>query len=158
MKIISHRGNTDGPNPETENTFEAIEWALERGFDIEIDIWAEADRFWLGHDKAQRTISLDKIYEWSIIGTVYVHCKNIRALQLLCELELKDRNIFPFFHDVDDCILLGNNYLWVHPNAVNSVDVNYTSKCIAVVANAKNGFENWGGICTDYPEEVRNNL
>lgn len=158
MRIISHRGNLNGPDPDNENTFDAIEYALERGFDVEIDIWASGDKFWLGHDKAQTTISLGKIYEWSEIQDVYVHCKNIRALQLFCELDLKGRHIFPFFHDVDQCILLSNNYIWVHPKWIESVDINYTSKCIAVVADAKTSFKNWGGICTDYPESVRDNL
>lgn len=169
MKIISHRGNLNGPSPSDENTFDAIEYALERGFAVEIDIWAMGDKFWLGHDKAQTTISLGKIYEWSEVEDVYVHCKNMLALQTLAKLNLKDHHIFPFFHDVDDCILLTNNYVWVHPKAVHLTNINYTSKCIAMLSNAKTlqyniskdvsfSLEHWGGICTDYPESVRDNL
>jgi glycerophosphoryl diester phosphodiesterase len=39
MKLIAHRGNTEGPNPLEENKPEYIEEAIENGFDVEIDIW-----------------------------------------------------------------------------------------------------------------------
>ena len=166
MKIISHRGNLWGPNPETENTEEAIEYALERGFEVEIDLWYDSGKFWLGHDGPRYDFSLDKLQIWSIIANIYVHCKNVSALQLMMELDFIDHTIFPilpFFLDIDSCILLGNNYIWVHPNNVNDVDINHLEKCIAVLPKCKSihadiNLKNWGGICTDYPEDVRNNL
>ena len=38
MILISHRGNTNGRNPEKENTVEYIEQALKKGHHCEIDI------------------------------------------------------------------------------------------------------------------------
>ena len=38
MKIISHRGNIRGPNPEKENRPSYIDCALGNGYDVEIDI------------------------------------------------------------------------------------------------------------------------
>lgn len=45
MKIISHRGNLNGPSPKTENTPEQIDFALKKGFDVEIDLWKINDKF-----------------------------------------------------------------------------------------------------------------
>ena len=39
MKFISHRGNIDGPNPEWENDPSRIEDVLNKGYDVEIDVW-----------------------------------------------------------------------------------------------------------------------
>ena len=45
MKLIAHRGNIDGPNPERENSPEYIEEALKAGYDVEVDVWYDcADR------------------------------------------------------------------------------------------------------------------
>ena len=39
MKIISHRGNLNGPNKNLENRLDTIEKAIQLGFDVEVDIW-----------------------------------------------------------------------------------------------------------------------
>jgi hypothetical protein len=39
MKIIAHRGNLYGPDPETENTIEQAERCFAICFDVELDIW-----------------------------------------------------------------------------------------------------------------------
>ena len=38
MILIAHRGNVSGPNPEMENNPLYIDRALEKGYDVEIDI------------------------------------------------------------------------------------------------------------------------
>lgn len=168
MQIISHRGNLNGPNPETENTVEAITKALDKGFDVEIDVWYLGDKFWLGHDCPQRSFTLDMLDGWSKKGSVYVHCKNLWAMQYYMEdYGFKFRPVFPFMHDYDQAVLLHNGYIWVHPNALGSVDNRMLKRCIAVSPDAKTikyqididfSLEKWYGVCTDYPEEVRNNL
>lgn len=50
MKIISHRGNLNGPNKQTENTIESIKLAINLGFDVEIDVWYIDNILYLGHD------------------------------------------------------------------------------------------------------------
>ena len=50
MKIISHRGNLNGPYPKKENSPEYIKIALKKGFDVEIDVWLIDKKIWLGHD------------------------------------------------------------------------------------------------------------
>lgn len=168
MKIISHRGNLNGPNQKTENTVDAIEKALQSGFCIEFDIWYFANRFWLGHDSPESVFSIDTLVRWSNMYSdknLYVHCKNIWALEEMTKLQKS--NIIPFFHDADQCILLRDNIIWVHPKAIYGVDELGRSKCIAVVSKCKTAkydfdldisFETWYGICTDYPIDVRNSL
>ena len=53
VKIISHRGNINGPRRELENKPRYINQALELGYDVEIDVWWKEDEFWLGHDEPQ---------------------------------------------------------------------------------------------------------
>ena len=37
MKLISHRGNIDGPQPDRENSPNYINEAIEAGYNVEID-------------------------------------------------------------------------------------------------------------------------
>ena len=50
MKIISHRGNLNGPESETENSPKKIEEALKLGYECEIDVWYQSGVFTLCHD------------------------------------------------------------------------------------------------------------
>jgi len=50
MKLIAHRGLTQGPNKELENKPEQIISALDQGYDCEIDLWTVNSDFYLGHD------------------------------------------------------------------------------------------------------------
>lgn len=53
MKIISHRGNLDGPTPDRENSPDFIKKALKSGYHVEIDLRIIDGKFWLGHDGPQ---------------------------------------------------------------------------------------------------------
>ena len=166
MKIISHRGNLKGPDPLRENIPEAIEEALSLGYDVEIDVWYMGNSFWLGHDRNERKFNTMQLFDWCKLGDIYLHCKNHRALQMF----LKDNanllpNVYPFYHDVDNCILMRDDIIWVHPKAVKSFE-NIPDNCIAVLPNCKNvvsisddlNLSKFLGICTDYPENVRNSI
>lgn len=168
MMIISHRGNLTGPNPERENTVEAIEEALNKGFPVEIDVWYREGKYWLGHDEPQYETNADQLYEWSDINKLYIHCKNVWAMQKLLEDGMyHDLNVNMFFHHDDQCILLPDSSIWVHPLWVTSVDEKMADDCIAVLPNRKKSGYNeddgvnidlWKGVCTDYPEDLRNSL
>ena len=56
MKFISHRGNTDGPNLEWENDPSRIEEVLEKGYDVEIDVWKIGSKLFLGHYGPEYTV------------------------------------------------------------------------------------------------------
>ena len=162
MQFIAHRGNLYGPNSDTENTIPVIEECIDKGFDIEIDIHYNDGKFWLGHDEPQREFQFTSLQLWNYQTTVYAHCKTVEALQEMSNRVglASFRNVIPFFHDVDDCILLVSNRLWIHPRAVNKVRTHTNS--IVVLPDMKD-FETYKyddikyakAICTDYPVALK---
>ena len=59
MKIICHRGNTFGPDPENENKPEVIDYCINQGHDIEIDLWVHNNDLYLGHDEPVFPVPMD---------------------------------------------------------------------------------------------------
>lgn len=109
VRLIAHRGNVNGPNPDRENHPSYIEEALAQGFDVEIDVWLVDEKWSLGHDHPQYELpSLDLLRR----SGVWVHCKNMAALEAL----VTDPSIHCFFHDRDDYTLTSRNVLWTYPN------------------------------------------
>jgi len=143
IKIISHRGNLNGLNPDTENKPHQIDLAIKNGFDVEIDLWLVDDNFFLGHDKP-----IDKIeLSWLKCRSSYlwVHCKNIELLNFFV-INKVDLNYF--FHQKDDVALTSKFFLWVYPKK------KYTSNSILVCNNICDfNLINSPpyGICTDFP-------
>ena len=81
MKLIAHRGLTQGPNKDLENNPDQILKAKNQGYDCEIDLWKINADLWLGHDAPQYPISqkfLDRNYE-----SIWIHAKNLNALYFL---------------------------------------------------------------------------
>ena len=56
MILIAHRGNTSGRKKELENKPEYITDTLQKGYDVEVDVWSIDKQFYLGHDKPQYKI------------------------------------------------------------------------------------------------------
>lgn len=147
MRIIAHRGLTDGPDNLTENTVPQIESALHQGFDCEIDLWRLNDRLYLGHDKPREEVS----ESWVTKKSFWIHAKNDIAMQWLNNTELNY-----FWHETDHFTLTSKNIIWVYmgkPILANSICVmpehfNFSyeelRKCYA--------------ICTDYPKRYREKL
>src|SRR6266404_415725 len=97
--ILSHRGNLTGPNSAYfgENHPSSINAALQAGFDVEIDVWFENNKFALGHDKPEFSIHKDFFDN----NKLWIHSKTIQALRELKHLALPN----VFFHQNDDCAL-----------------------------------------------------
>ena len=91
MKLIAHRGNINGPNPETENTVNQIDKCIEEGYDVEIDLWYNitTQTFWLGHDHPKEIITFYELAKRS--QYLWVHCKDITTLDFM------SRTSFNFF-------------------------------------------------------------
>lgn len=52
LTIFAHRGNAEGPSPDTENGLAAIGASLRRGWGVEIDLRRAGDgRFYISHDR-----------------------------------------------------------------------------------------------------------
>src|SRR6185369_258352 len=85
MKIIAHRGNLTGPEPKYENGVFTISVALNRGFDIEIDVWKlpNTGGYRLGHDAPMMHQSVP---QWFLEQPgVWCHAKDLYTLQHLQE-------------------------------------------------------------------------
>lgn len=61
MIFISHRGDINSINIKDENNHLYIFNALNKNFDVEVDIWFQNNKFYLGHDKPKYRIDLSFI-------------------------------------------------------------------------------------------------
>lgn len=141
MKLIAHRGNTNGPNPERENNPEYVLEALNKGYDVEIDLWWTKDEWQLGHDEPQYKISdifLDHVGLW-------IHCKNYAAFQKLIPTY---RNFF--YHTNEDYVLTSHKYIWAYPGKTGD---KYT---ICVMPEWDDTpTDGFAGVCSDFVENYK---
>ena len=137
MIVISHRGNLDGPNMETENHPNQIIKVLQMNIDCEIDVWMMDGQPFLGHDMAQYCIDSDFLMQKGL----WIHAKNLDALTFCQSL-----NTNVFFHDSDDYTLTSKNYIWAYPGKITN------AQTIIVLKGQKSPPPgDVLGICTDYP-------
>jgi len=147
MIIISHRGNTRGPNPEFENHPSYVDQALLE-HQVEVDIHCNNGEFWLGHDSPQYKINL----EWLIKrkNKLWIHCKNISAAQILSVYRKEEFNFFG--HSNDKYVVSSNGYVLSIGCFVNN------EKTIIVmpeVFSVKLNSCFVGGVMTDYANEIQ---
>lgn len=141
MKIISHRGNINGPQPELENSPEFVNEALDAGFDVEIDVWLSNDKLYLGHDYPKYEISEEFLFN----KRLWCHAKNLDALEFMLK-----NNIQCFWHQIDDRTITSNGYIWTHTNCKE-----LNARSIACWIDGKGSPpDNCYGICTDYPTDL----
>jgi len=152
MKIISHRGNLNGPDKEVENSPTQVDICISKGFDVEIDLWYDESEksLLLGHDLGEYKVDL----EWLIKRreSLWIHCKNSDALFLLSSGE---NDLHFFWHDKDDYTITNKGLIWAYPG------MKLSELSVHVLPEWQNdnldSFE-YGrcfGICTDYPEILR---
>lgn len=143
MILIAHRGNTEGPKLDLENSPEYIDAAIESGFDAEVDLWVQKNKLYLGHDSPDYLITQDYLLDRE--NSLWVHCKNGKALEVCLDLE-----VHCFFHVSDEYTLTSRGYVWGYPGA--DVIGRYF---ISVMPEWDNitSFSGVTGICSDY---VRN--
>jgi hypothetical protein len=139
MKLISHRGNLKGPNPDRENTIDYIQEALDLGYDVEIDVWISGASIYLGHDSPETKIHLAWLLERG--DKLWIHCKNISAMVYL--KEYGDLNVF--WHENDKVTLTSKSFIWAFPG------MQPISKSIAVLPEMyEEKVDSCCGVCSDY--------
>ena len=79
MRLISHRGNINGPRPEKENEPAYIQGAIALGYDVEIDVWNIGGNWFLGHDEPTYSIDIEFLKDERLL----CHAKNLPALHRL---------------------------------------------------------------------------
>lgn len=139
MILISHRGNTDGRVKNIENSPQYIQIALDKGFDVEIDVWYVDSTFYLGHDTPMYKV--DETYLEN--EKFWCHAKNEESLFKM----LENPKIHCFWHQTDDYTLTSKGIPWVFPGK------KVTDKSIWVLPEMttyKSILINCLGICSDY--------
>jgi hypothetical protein len=137
MKLIAHRGNTNGARPDKENDPEYLLQAVDSGYDCEVDVWVDANyNVRLGHDEPQHLVTKEFISNPSF----WNHAKNLNALDYMLE-----HNIHCFWHEGDERTLTSNGFIWTYP------DKDVTQKSVICLTDFQ-----WElpadcyGICSDW--------
>mgnify|MGYP001389856646 FL=1 len=141
MIFISHRGNINGINKKFENNPTYIQSAINKGYNVEIDVWYK-DAFFLGHDKPQFKVS-QKFLENK---KFWCHAKNLEALEKLQKIKTKY-----YWHQEDDYALTSNGYIWTYPGK----KLSKKSICVLPELNEKKLTKSISGICSDYIEKYK---
>lgn len=145
MKLISHRGNINGPNPDKENHPDYIKDALTSGYDVEIDIWFIENKWYLGHDNPQYKVK----YDFLTIDGLWLHAKNGDAFYYL----LQDYYCNVFWHTDEDWVLTSKKDIWTYPNKFlypNSI-------CVMPELGYNGDIKNCKGICSDFISRYEKN-
>ena len=140
MRLISHRGNINGPNPKMENEPKYIANAISQGYEVEVDIWFIDNVLYLGHDKPQHSVD----FRWfrDRITKLWIHCKNIEAVVFFKECGY---DINYFWHEEDTLTLTSQNHLWAYPGKQP------IKNSIAVMPEINNdNISQCSGICSDF--------
>ena len=141
MIFISHRGNINGINKKFENNPTYIQSAINKGYNVEIDVWYK-NAFFLGHDRPQFKVS-QKFLENK---KFWCHAKNLEALEKLQKIKTKY-----FWHQEDDYTLTSNGYIWTYPGK----KLSKKSICVLPELNKKKLTKSISGICSDFIEKYK---
>ena len=141
MYLISHRGNLNGIQKNKENDPGYINNAINKGFDVEVDVRFENNKFFLGHDFSQFEINK----EFLLNKKIWCHAKTSEALFALDEIKAHF-----FWHQEDDYTITSKGYIWTYPGK------KLLSKSICVLPEKANYKEiNCLGICSDFIERYK---
>jgi hypothetical protein len=146
MKLISHRGNINGKNV-LENNPNYILNCLDMGYECEIDVRLENDKWVLGHDFPQYEID-EKFLN---IPGLWLHAKNIITFH-----ELLNLNLNCFFHETDQCTLTSKGFIWTYPGCTLGIKGKINNS-ICVLPELYPYLEEFNciGICSDYIENYK---
>lgn len=137
MIFISHRGNLNRKNPDLENNPNQINYCLNLGLNVEVDVWFEKNHFWLGHDKPLYQIEEDFLEN----DNIWCHAKNQEALFLM----LNKKKIHCFWHEKDQYTITSKGIIWAFPNS----KLNEKSVCVLPEICEFQNFDKCFGICSD---------
>lgn len=145
MKIICHRGNTFGPDPDNENKPEVIDYCIREGYDVEIDLWVHNNEMYLGHDEPVYPILPD--YILPLKDKLWIHCKNLEAGDALRRYKIFNY----FFNELDNYALTSKQFIWTYPR----IQEVYSSNQVLLDFSPDIDLEKYKalwvhGVCVDY--------
>ncbi len=149
MVFISHRGNINQIISHRENSKEYIDEAIQKGYDVEIDVRTKNNNLWLGHDTPDYPVTI----EWlrARKDKLWIHIKDYESLMTFCNNKIE----FKYFcHQSDDFTLVSNGTVWCH-----KVGNKMNDKCIIPLLSLKE-VQNYNqyafyGICSDFIEQCK---
>ena len=137
MVIISHRGYVNGPDELVENNPEQIKNLLNKNIHVEIDVWYDGERLYLGHDEPQHEVNLKFLQN----NKLWCHAKNLSALEYMLL-----HSVHCFWHQKDDYTITSKGFIWSYPGK------SLTPMSICVLPELKKqDYKTCYGVCTDYP-------
>jgi len=150
--IISHRGNLSGKGS-AENSPQTILRARREGYHVEIDVRKGSDgKLWLGHD------SWDYMFDTSLLkwqgSYVWVHCKDVEAVEILLSKRFNGSTPHMFAHSTDRFVLTSDGYIWVFPGQSLGTGVRSIAVLPENVRYSLYDLSTCYGICTDYPAKM----
>lgn len=165
MILIAHRGNIYGPNPARENSPDYIDEALDKGYDVEIDLRynTEIDKnhyLYLGHDTEQYPIDANWLLERA--SSLWVHCKNMLALTYMNSAWINSGLTHKppmnyFWHQEDDYTITSDGYIWAYPGKKMPVRASTVMVMPEPFWSVREMIDmDPFAICTDYCRNYRN--
>lgn len=148
MRLIAHRGCTNGVKPDLENSPEFIQQAINNGFDVEIDVRKVEDKLFLGHDRPEYKIELEWLLERK--DNLWIHTKNFAALSYLM-----DKDVKIFYHEKEDHTIINNSGLiWSH-NLREAKEKSIIPLLSFVDALKYDQYPGVYGICSDFVDIIK---
>ena len=147
MIWIAHRGNIKQKEPHLENHPDYLMAAIQKGYDVEVDVWLVDNNWVLGHDAPQYQVSSSFLAH----NQMWLHAKNLLALARL----VKEKH-HCFWHQEDDVTLTSRGYLWTFPG--KELMPGSISVMPEFVQYSPQELQRCAGICTDRIEYYQNFL
>jgi hypothetical protein len=150
LKFISHRGNLNGPNPSRENHPDYILEAINKGYNVEIDLRMFNGELMLGHDEPQYEVEL--LFLVQHISKLWVHCKDYASLDFVSKYTVL--NFFSHFTD-EPYVLTSHGQFWAYPGQLP-----LGTDCVMVMPELHWKIPeivkfNTYGVCSDYIADIK---
>jgi hypothetical protein len=147
MKLIAHRGLTNGPDSNLENLPGQILLSLQADYDCEIDVRYINGKWMLGHDNPDYEVPFEFLEQPGL----WIHAKNLEALYVLGA----DAKLNFFWHQEDDFTLTSQGYIWTYPGKP------LTTQSVCVMPEWDKELDlttfkpDCHGICSDYVNLIK---
>lgn len=146
MILIAHRGNVNGAQPKFENRPDYVQRAIDKGFDVEIDMWVVGRDILLGHDQGEHPVT--SLWLYNRIPYLWIHCKNVAAMEMCNSI-----NALNFFwHDKDDYTMTSKGHIWAYPGKppIGKFTIMVVPEVVWPFEKWKEMSEGAFGVCSDY--------
>jgi len=141
MRLISHRGNIEGSNPDLENTTPYIESAINSGFDVMIDLWLFDGKIYTGSDEPKNKLDIDWLEKYN--NRLWFNCRDQVILTNLLSLDPLGKHLHYLHFSEGPMSLTSRNYLITKEEFSTPVAIVYQP-------DVNNKLTDVYGVCSDY--------